>query len=112
MTTTHHPSPDHAHQSQSAAAPWPAAGGQTEIEALILEMLQQLDDAGTKVGHLERALDHSRDIGAAVGVLMAGHKLKQADAFELLRETSQEQNRKLYDLALAVIDTGELPTRD
>lgn len=112
MTTTRHASPDHSDAHLTASSPLPGSGDQTEIEAFILDMLQQLDDAGTKVGHLERALEHSRDIGAAVGVLMSRHQLRQKDAFELLRRTSQNQNRKLYDLALAVIDTGELPSRD
>lgn len=111
MTTTrdHLPDPADAHQG---AGPAPQEqGGQAETEAFILEMLQQLDSAGAKVEHLQRALDHSRDIGAAVGVLMARHQLQQADAFELLRCTSQDLNRKLYDLALVVVETGELPTR-
>ena len=83
----------------------------TETETFILEMLERLDEADTEAANLKRALEHSRDIGAAVGVLMAFHKVPQDEAFELLRRTSQDQNRKLYALAREVIATGELPSR-
>ena len=83
----------------------------TETETFILEMLERLDEADTEAANLKRALEHSRDIGAAVGVLMAFHKVPQDEAFELLRRTSQHQNRKLYALAREVIATGELPSR-
>lgn len=56
--------------------------------------------------NLERALSSNRDIGTAVGVLMAQHKLTRDQAFDLLRIASQNTNRKLRDVALDVIDTG------
>ncbi len=83
----------------------------TATEQFILEMLQRLDAADTEAANLRRALDHSRDIGAAVGVLMALRKVSREEAFDLLRRASQDQNRKLSDLALDVLNTGELPCR-
>jgi len=56
--------------------------------------------------NLERALASNRDIGTAVGVLIAQHKLTREQAFDLLRIASQNTNRKLHDVALDVIDTG------
>ncbi len=85
------------------------ADPQSETEKFIVEVLERLDAADTEAAHLRRALEHSRDIGAAVGVLMAINKVGRSQAFDLLRRTSQHQNRKLYDLALDVISTGELP---
>ncbi len=108
MTTTPPPTSE---PTRAAAVP-AADGSLTETEKFILEMLERLDAADAKVEHLQLALDHSRDIGAAVGILMARHKLQQADAFELLRRTSQDQNRKVYELALELVSTGELPQRD
>jgi len=84
----------------------------TDTEAFILEMLQRLDEADTEAAHLKRALEHSRDIGAAVGVIMALHKVRKDEAFELLKRTSQDQNTKLYTLAREVLATGELPSRE
>ncbi|WP_404388806.1 ANTAR domain-containing response regulator [Humibacillus xanthopallidus] len=86
-------------------------GSLTETEAFILEMLERLDEANTEAANLQRALEHSRDIGAAVGVVMAFHKMPQDEAFEMLRRTSQDLNRKLYALAREVLATGELPSR-
>ena len=59
-----------------------------------------------RVENLERALSSNRDIGTAIGVLIAQHKLTRDQAFDLLRIASQNTNRKLHDVALDVIETG------
>lgn len=58
--------------------------------------------------HLRRALETNRDIGVAVGILMARHQLTKKAAFDFLRVASQHHNRKIVDLVADVIDTGEL----
>ncbi|MEX5259751.1 ANTAR domain-containing response regulator [Kocuria sp. CPCC 205263] len=58
--------------------------------------------------NLERALESNREIGAAVGVLMARHGITRCQAFDLLREASQDTGRKLAAIATGVVDTGEL----
>ncbi len=58
--------------------------------------------------NLQRALSTNRDIGTAIGVLIAQYKLTRDQAFDLLRIASQNTNRKLHDVALDVIDTGAL----
>jgi ANTAR domain len=60
---------------------------------------------------LENALRASREIGMAMGVLMARDKMTQDQAFALLRGASQHLHRKLRDIAADVIDTGEIPGR-
>jgi ANTAR domain/GAF domain len=57
---------------------------------------------------LQTALVNSREIGMAMGVLMATHKLTRDQAFDLLRVASQNANRKLADIATDVVDTGTL----
>lgn len=57
---------------------------------------------------LRRALATNRDIGAAIGILMNANKLDRDQAFDLLRISSQQNNRKLVDIAHLVIETGEL----
>lgn len=54
--------------------------------------------------HLERALESSREIGKAVGLLMAAHKITDDQAFEILRKTSQDLNVRLSALAREVVD--------
>ncbi len=62
-----------------------------------------------KAANLENALSTSRQIGAAIGILMNVHKITADQAFELLRESSQRLNRKLHDIAYDVTQTGTLP---
>lgn len=64
-----------------------------------------------RADNLERALESSREIGIAVGILMARGRRTREDAFTALREASQHLNLKLRDVATAVADTGELPER-
>jgi hypothetical protein len=71
--------------------------------------LVALYEAEDHAANLETALQTSREIGAAVGVLMAHHKIAQDDAFTLLRTASQGLHRKLRDIAAEVVETGSLP---
>ncbi len=58
--------------------------------------------------NLERALGNSRVIGMAMGVLMATQPATEDEAFTLLRVASQDRNRKLFEIARDVVDTGVL----
>lgn len=62
-----------------------------------------------EVNNLGAALGNSRQIGTAIGVLMARYRVTSERAFELLSEASQHLNRKLRDVAADVELTGELP---
>ncbi|MFL6160648.1 MAG: GAF and ANTAR domain-containing protein [Jatrophihabitantaceae bacterium] len=59
--------------------------------------------------HLTNALANSREIGQAMGIIMATHKVTSEKAFDLLRTASQHGHVKLRDVAHEVILTGELP---
>ena len=72
--------------------------------ALALTAAQRHD----KIGHLNRALETSRRIGAAVGVLMATHKVTYEQGFDLLRIASQSRHQKLSGIAEEVLLTGTL----
>ena len=84
----------------------PGAAQLTPVEAYLLEALERLDTAETKASQLETALGHSREIGAAIGVLMALRKLTRDQAFDLLRRASMAQNVKVHVLAARVVETG------
>jgi hypothetical protein len=62
-----------------------------------------------KALNLTRALESNREIGAAMGILMASKKVTQQEAFDRLRVASQQLHRKLRDIAEEVTVTGELP---
>lgn len=59
--------------------------------------------------HLSRALESNREIGMAMGILMARELYTPEEAFNRLRVASQHLHRKLHDLAEEVILTGALP---
>jgi hypothetical protein len=61
-----------------------------------------------RITTLQQAVESNREIGVAIGVLMATHLLTQQQAFDLLRMTSQRKHRKLRDIAALVAETGTL----
>lgn len=60
---------------------------------------------------MRAALDSSREIGIAIGMLMKSRQLTQGMAFRILRRTSNDLNRKLRDVAAEMTETGKLPSR-
>ena len=63
---------------------------------------------GDRVANLEQALVTNRDIGTAVGIIMALHKVTRQQAFDLLAVASQRANLKLQVVAERVVATGAL----
>lgn len=59
--------------------------------------------------NLTIALQSSRQIGTAMGILMTHRKVTEEQAFTMLRTASQHLHRKLRDVAAVVAETGALP---
>jgi DNA-binding response OmpR family regulator len=72
---------------------------------------QAIDDAETRAEQIRGALDSSRVIGTAIGILMATHRVNSDDVFQLLLAAGQNSNRKLRDVAADVVQGGALPFR-
>jgi signal transduction histidine kinase/DNA-binding response OmpR family regulator len=70
---------------------------------------QAIDQVRTTVGQLRQALQSNRTIGTAVGILMTRYDLEPKRAFQVLVRTSQQNNRKMNDIAEELLRTGELP---
>ena len=68
-----------------------------------------LTDEQERSRNLQIAVATNRQIGTAVGILMAEHKINSDEAFELLTTASHTLRRKLRDIAAEVTTTGELP---
>lgn len=62
-----------------------------------------------KADNLLVALNSSRTIGMAMGVLMTRLDVTEDQAFDALRIVSQHAHRKLADIAEEVVRTGKLP---
>lgn len=61
-----------------------------------------------RADNLAQALETSRQIGMAVGIVMARELVPPDQAFERLRLASQRRHRKLREIADDVVRTGEL----
>jgi signal transduction histidine kinase/DNA-binding response OmpR family regulator len=68
-----------------------------------------LSQAENRATNLQIALASNRQIGAAMGIMMAQSRITEDEAFDLLRKASQNQHRKLRDVADEVMLTGRLP---
>lgn len=64
-----------------------------------------------RIMNLERALQSNREIGIAIGIVMAQQRCTREQAFEQLTRASQNLNRRLHDIADEVNHTGQLPHR-
>jgi AmiR/NasT family two-component response regulator len=62
----------------------------------------------TEYHELEGAFGRRALIERAKGILMERHSIDETTAFEMLRERSRTDNRKLIDLATAVVDGHRL----
>ncbi len=61
------------------------------------------------IAQLQEAVEHRTVIGQALGILMERFDFDADEAFAYLSRCSQEQNRKLYDIAVEFVRLRELP---
>jgi len=61
-----------------------------------------------QIAGLQTAITTNRDIAAAVGILMVQRNIDYEGAYQLLRSTSQNGNRKLRDVAAEVLISRQL----
>jgi hypothetical protein len=55
------------------------------------------------------AAEHRTQIGMALGIIMERLTLDHGAAFDYLVRCSRAHNQKIYDLALRLVETRELP---
>jgi hypothetical protein len=80
------------------------AAAKLRLESLGTALQKQL----TRAANLEEALATNREIGQAIGILMATDHVTAEQAFEKLRTASQHTHRKLREIAAEVAETGAL----
>ena len=94
-----------------ASTDLPSVGGVADpVRAQVEALRAELAEARQKIANLEIALESSREIGAAIGILMNQRQITVDEAFQLLRTKSQRTHRKLRDVASEVLYTGSLTT--
>jgi AmiR/NasT family two-component response regulator len=75
-----------------------------------LRRYREAAELSDKVGQLETALERRTVIERAKGIVMERHGVDEQAAFELLREHARSSNRRVIDVARAVVDGhGLLP---
>lgn len=72
----------------------------TAFAAVTVSAIINGDEADT----LRRGLASNREIGKAIGLLMAMHNVTDDQAFDMLRKTSQDMNVKIAALAQSVVE--------
>ena len=80
--------------------------------ALDHELIVELRTEGllkdVEVEQMRAALGTSRRIGAAIGIVMAARRVTEDGAFAILRQASQDTNRKLRAPADDIVATGDV----
>ena len=72
---------------------------------------RSVDRAQDQARNIRNAVDSDRQIGTAVGMLMANYQLTAKQAFALLVRSSRHTNSTLQEVAAVVVHTGALPFR-
>jgi hypothetical protein len=89
-----------------AANDGPAAYGahlERSLVTLLQEQSRRLQTMGDELDAVRATLQERKVIERAKGLLMAQHRMSEADAYKALRETAMNQKRRLIDVAKAVL---------
>jgi hypothetical protein len=82
-----------------------AAAGAASVLASFTSVTITAISRGDDVESLRNGLASNREIGQAIGLLMAMENISSDEAFDMLRRTSQEVNLKIADLARALVSS-------
>jgi AmiR/NasT family two-component response regulator len=102
-----------ARAAERGISAWIETTSPEAVQGAIEVALRRYRDAAQlseKVDQLETALERRSVIERAKGIVMERHSIDEHAAFELLREHARSSNRRVLDVARAVIDGhGLLP---
>jgi hypothetical protein len=73
------------------------------ILALVQEQASRLQAMGDELETARASLNERKIVERAKGLLMAHRQLSEEDAYQMLRQTAMNQNRRLTDVAHAVL---------
>lgn len=78
----------------------------------ILEVIdaqsRHIDDISAQLESARLALAERKSIERAKGLLMRSRRLSENDAYALMRQTAMKQNKRLYEVAEAILSMAEL----
>lgn len=76
---------------------------------LALDRFLDAQQAADREANLRQAMNAQRTIGQAVGILVERYRITAGQAFDRLKQASQNRNIKLRELATRIIETGSEP---
>ncbi len=83
-----------------------------QLERSILDMVQEqsqrLQAMGDELQTVRAALSERKLVERAKGLLMAHRRINEDEAYKLLRQTAMNQNRRLAEVAEAILSMAEL----
>ncbi len=68
---------------------------------------RRIDDISSQLDSARVALIERKTIERAKGILMQSRRLSEKDAYVLLRQTAMSQNKRMFDIAQAVIGNAD-----
>ncbi|GGQ71595.1 GAF and ANTAR domain-containing protein [Couchioplanes azureus] len=77
--------------------------------AVALANAHLYDTQATLAGHMQKAMESRAVIEQAKGIIMGQRRCTAAEAFAILDKLSQDANRKLRDVATALVDKAAEP---
>lgn len=84
----------------------PALG--RDILSLVQQQAQRLQTMQSQIHEARTALHERKTLERAKGLLMAQHQLSESDAYQLLRQTAMNQNKRMQEVAEAVLAMAAL----
>ena len=78
------------------------------VMALVQEQSLRLQAMRDELDTVRATLNERKLVERAKGLLMAHRRLSEADAYKMLRQTAMNQNRRLVEVAEAVLATADL----
>ena len=78
--------------------------------AVALANAHLYETQATLATHMQKAMDSRAVIEQAKGIIMGSRHCSPAEAFAILTKLSQDSNRKLRDVATALVETASQPS--
>jgi AmiR/NasT family two-component response regulator len=81
-----------------------ASAHEAELDQLLAAAEQSAEDRATEIDRLRRALESRDIVGQAKGVLIVAMRCSSEDAFAVLVEQAQREDRKLIEIAAEIVE--------
>ena len=78
------------------------------IRDVVEAQSRRIDDINSQLESARVALPERKTIERAKGILMRSRRLSEKDAYTLLRQTAMSQNKRIFEVAQAIISMADI----